>query len=112
MNFPRTLALTCAALFLATGIAQAKPLVYVTGTVTYNPEKAFNSYIIMATRKTTKMIDRNGNLVKEWDNRQPNNTMPSKAFPGGYVGAFIRSSPQGRRTTILWPSLTSTATSF
>ena len=81
--------MTCAAGLLATGMAQAKPLIQITGTVTYDPAKTFNSYVIMSTRRTTKMIDRNGNLVKEWNNMQAGNTMPAKAFPGGYVGMSL-----------------------
>ena len=89
MNFSKTLAMTCAAMLLATGMAQAKPLIQITGTVKYDPARTFNSYVIMSTKRTTKMIDRNGNLVKEWDNMQAGNTMPAKAFPGGYVGMSL-----------------------
>ena len=85
MNFSKAFAVSCAAIVLATGIAQAKPQSYITGTVKYDPAKTFNSYVLMSTKTTTKMIDRNGNLVKEWDNRSNDYSMPAKALPGGYV---------------------------
>ena len=106
MNLSKTLSVTCAALLLAAGVAQAKPQVYVTGTVKYDPAKTFNSYVIMATKGTTKMIDRNGNLVKEWDNKSNGYAMPPKAFPGGIVGiSWYNSLPTGGQD-----NLTSTAT--
>ena len=96
MHLSKTLSVTCAALLLAAGVAQAKPQVYVTGTVKYDPSKTFNSYVIMATKGTTKMIDRNGNLVKEWDNKSSGYSMPAKAFPGGIVGTtWYDSLPTG-----------------
>ena len=54
MHLSKTLSVTCAALLLAAGVAQAKPQVYVTGTVKYDPAKTFNSYVIMATKGTTR----------------------------------------------------------
>ncbi len=89
MNLSRTLSFTCAALLLAAGMAQAKPQVIVTGTVKYDPAKTFNSYVIMATKGTTKLIDRNGNLIKEWDSKSTEYSMPAKALPGGYVAMTL-----------------------
>ncbi|MBO4316948.1 MAG: aryl-sulfate sulfotransferase, partial [Mailhella sp.] len=85
MKLSKTIAFTAAALMLAGGIAQAKPLVYPVGTVRYNPEKAYNSYVILPSPRTAKLIDRNGNLVKEWDNKGPHYGMPNKVLPGGYL---------------------------
>ncbi|MBO4316942.1 MAG: aryl-sulfate sulfotransferase [Mailhella sp.] len=85
MKLSKTVAFTAAALVLAGGIAQAKPLIFPVGTVRYDPAKAFNSYVVMASQKTAKMIDRNGNLVKEWDLKGAGQAMPPKVLPGGYL---------------------------
>ncbi len=89
MHLTKTLSVACAALMLAAGVAQAKPLVQVTGTLRYDPAKTFNSYVIMTTKGTTKLIDRNGNLVKEWDNKSEEYGFPAKAYPGGIIGTTL-----------------------
>lgn len=85
MKLGKTLALTAAVLMMATGVVQAKPQTFAVGTVKYDPAKTFNSYVVMATQGSTKLIDRNGNLVKEWDLKGSPNAMPPKVLPGGYL---------------------------
>ncbi|MBH4343115.1 ArsR family transcriptional regulator, partial [Pseudomonas aeruginosa] len=64
---PRFPMLLLSAALLAAG-AHAAPSVYPTGVTRYNPQKAFNQYVIFsgADRKT-HLIDMNGNEVKRWD---------------------------------------------
>ncbi len=64
-------------------MAQAQTDIIPLGTIKYVPEKAWNSYVILAGAYP-KLIDRNGNLVKEWDNKG-GDAMPNKVLPGGYV---------------------------
>ena len=73
-----------AALLITAGTVQAKPQIYPVGTVQYDPAKAYNSYVIMTSSGTAKMVDRNGNLVREWDT-MGGASQPVKALPGGYV---------------------------
>ncbi|HEJ9865124.1 TPA: aryl-sulfate sulfotransferase [Pseudomonas aeruginosa] len=64
---PRFPMLLLSAALLAAG-AHAAPSVYPTGVTRYDPQKAFNQYVISsgADRKT-HLIDMNGNEVKRWD---------------------------------------------
>ncbi|WP_121358597.1 aryl-sulfate sulfotransferase [Pseudomonas aeruginosa] len=64
---PRFPLLLLSAALLAAG-AHAAPSVYPTGVTRYDPQKAFNQYVIFsgADRKT-RLIDMNGNEVKRWD---------------------------------------------
>ncbi len=64
---PRFPMLLLSAALLAAG-AHAAPSVYPTGVTRYDPQKAFNQYVIFsgADRKT-HLIDMNGNEVKRWD---------------------------------------------
>ncbi len=98
MSFSRSIAFAAAACLLACGSAEAKPRIYPAGTVLYNPEKAYNSYVVLATNHTTKLIDRNGNLVKEWDLFGAASSMPPKVLPGGYLMTNIYPNlPTGRQ---------------
>ncbi len=77
-------------------MASAETDVIPVGTIKYNPAKAWNSYVILAGSNTAKLIDRNGNLVKEW-NQFGGEGMPNKVYPGGHL------------LTTLYPSLSSGA---
>ena len=79
------LSILCCLAVLAVPPAFAKPLIYPVGTIRYDPAKTWNSYIVLSTQRTVKMVDRNGNLVKEWDNKSPDWSMPSKVLPNGCV---------------------------
>lgn len=77
------------ALFLALGLAfpgdaLAKPSVYPVGTIRYNPEKVWNSFVVLSGFNTVKLIDRNGNLVHEWDVKG-GRPAPAKVFAGGHA---------------------------
>ncbi|MBO4301146.1 MAG: aryl-sulfate sulfotransferase, partial [Desulfovibrio sp.] len=61
------------------------PQVYPVGTIQYDPAACWNSYIILSSERTAKLVDRNGNLVKEWDNKMQKYSMPNKVLPGGHV---------------------------
>lgn len=63
------------------GTAQAVPSVYPTGTVKYDPAKAYNGYVLIGY-ETPRLVDMNGNLVKEWPGYDG---MPNKALPGGQI---------------------------
>lgn len=61
--------------------SQAVPTTYPSGVTFYNPEKAYNGYTVIGYG-TPRVIDMNGNLVKEWKGYSG---MPNKALPGGYM---------------------------
>lgn len=85
MEFVKSAALACAALLLAGGVAQAKPSVHPVGTLRYDPAKCWNSFMILSNEDgSAKLVDRNGNLVKEWD-LMGGQGMPNKVYPGGYL---------------------------
>lgn len=73
---------------LYAGAAQAKPSVHPVGTLRYDPAKCWNSYVILANEGgsggSAKLIDRNGNLVHEWD-QKGGQGFPNKVYPGGYL---------------------------
>ncbi len=68
---------------LSAGLAQAQTDVIPMGTIKYDPAKAWNSFVVLAG-PYPKVIDRNGNLVKEWDNKGAP-AQPSKIYPGGHI---------------------------
>ena len=96
MKLLKSLALGLGAVLACSGMASAETDVIPVGTIKYNPAKAWNSYVILAGSNTAKLIDRNGNLVKEW-NQFGGEGMPNKVYPGGHL------------LTTLYPSLSSGA---
>ncbi len=59
------------------------PTVHPTGTIIYNPEKAFNGYtLFQAFEQGATLIDMNGGVVNHWHGLQG---FPNKLLPGGYV---------------------------
>ena len=83
MKLLKTLVLGLGAACLCAGAAQAQTDVIPVGTIKYDPARCWNSYIILAGTYP-KLIDRNGNLVKEWDNWGAA-AQPSKVLPGGHL---------------------------
>ena len=83
MKLLKTLVLRLGAACLCAGAAQAQTDVIPVGTIKYDPARCWNSYIILAGTYP-KLIDRNGNLVKEWDNWGAA-AQPSKVLPGGHL---------------------------
>ena len=63
------------------GAAQAVPGTFPTGTVKYDPSRAYNGYLLIGN-ETPRLVDMNDNLVKEWSGF---NGMPNKALPGGRI---------------------------
>ena len=64
----------------------AYPSVYPTGTTIYDPEKAWNGYVVfgLPSNSGAILIDMNGNEIRRWDgvNVEPE---PMRILPGGYV---------------------------
>jgi hypothetical protein len=55
-------------LVLGCATSVAAPSVYPTGVTRYDPDKAYNSYVLFSgADKITRLIDLNGNVVKEWN---------------------------------------------
>ena len=55
------------ALGCATSNVVAEPSVYATGVTRYDPDKAYNSYVLFSgADRVTRLIDLNGNVVREW----------------------------------------------
>ena len=87
MKLLKTLVLGRGAACLCAGAAQAQTDVIPVGTIKYDPAKCWNSYVILSPTvpgSSAKLIDRNGNLVKEWD-CMGGNGMPNKVYPGGHL---------------------------
>lgn len=86
MKLLKTLTLGIGAALICAGAVQAETQVIPMGTLKYDPAKTFNSYVILSpdVPGTAKLIDRNGNLVKEWDCKGGYG-MPNKVYPGGYL---------------------------
>lgn len=75
------------------GFALGAPTTYPTGTIKYDPDKAYNGYLLIAGG-LPRLVDMNGNLVREW----PDNIgMPNKALPGGRLMTGIGSWKDGQQ---------------
>lgn len=79
-KWSRVYLLALAFMFVAT-TAFATTTVFPTGTVQYSPDKTYNGYTLIAGGKP-RLIDMNGNLVKEWENA---NGFPAKMMPNGQL---------------------------
>ncbi len=88
MNMLRAVMAGLCVVSLCAGAAQAKSSVHPVGTLRYDPAKCWNSYVILANEGgsggSAKLIDRNGNLVHEWD-QKGGQGFPNKVYPGGYL---------------------------
>lgn len=84
MKFSKAIAVALGAVLMTSGLAMAKPTVFPVGTVKYDPAKTWGSFVILSGGPTAKLIDRNGNLVHEWD-LKGGGGMPNKVFKGGFL---------------------------
>ena len=87
MNFVKSFVMGLGMLGLCAGSSLADTNVIPVGTIKYDPAKCWNSYVILSPTvpgSSAKLIDRNGNLVKEWD-CMGGNGMPNKVYPGGHL---------------------------
>ena len=87
MNFVKSFVMGLGMLGLCAGSSLADTNVIPVGTIKYDPAKCWNSYVILTPDvpgASAKLIDRNGNLVKEWDTRGGYG-MPNKVYPGGHL---------------------------
>lgn len=68
MKHARATALLALSAPLLAAAVSAAPSVYPTGVTRYDPQKAFNQYVIFSgADNRTHLIDMNGNEVKRWD---------------------------------------------
>jgi hypothetical protein len=82
-----TLALVAA---LLAGAVHAAPSVYPTGVTRYDPEKAWNGYVLYgAADEKTYLIDANGNEVRSWDRRGIPSGLIDPAVNGGRRGHVL-----------------------
>ena len=87
MRFLKSFVLGLGMTALCAGSALAETDVIPVGTIKYDPAKCWNSYVILTPDvpgASAKLIDRNGNLVKEWDT-MGGYGMPNKVYPGGHL---------------------------
>lgn len=70
--------------------AQAAPSVYPTGVTRYDPAKAWNGYVIFSSPdQQTRLVDMNGNLIRQW---------PYRGFPAAVIDPAVNG---GRRGDVL-----------
>jgi hypothetical protein len=81
------IAAACAgALVTTTLVAQS---VFPTGTTRYDPKKAFNSFVLFTSDTVARLIDMNGNLVREWKNAADLTTLIDPSLVGGQRGHVL-----------------------
>ena len=82
----KTLTRWAACMALAPSLAFSFPSVYPTGTLIYQPEKAWSGYNLVGPSwwgdSSTYLVDMNGNIVKEWKGLMGHS---AKMMPGGYI---------------------------
>jgi hypothetical protein len=79
-----------AALALTTGTAMANPSIFPTGVTTYDPAKAYNSYVIFsAPDEKTHLIDMDGKEVKRWEYQGFPSELLDPAVTGGKRGHVL-----------------------
>jgi Arylsulfotransferase (ASST) len=82
----------------------AGPSVYPTGTTLYNPEKAYNMFVLITGGDGFgHLIDMNGNSVHEWKNASDLTTSLDPALTGGKPGhvLVILSTVEGQGTDLV-----------
>ena len=104
MSKSRVAAVIAAGLLVATvSSIWAYPSVYPTGTTIYDPEKAWNGFVVfgLPSNQGAVLIDMNGNEVRRWDgvNVEPG---PVRILPGGYIvgGATQREGHQEAKALV------------
>ncbi|HTV31718.1 MAG TPA: aryl-sulfate sulfotransferase [Methylocella sp.] len=69
---------------------QAEPGIYPTGVTRYDPSKAFNSYVLFAgADKITRLIDLNGNVIRQWNYTGFPSKLLDPAFAGDQRGHVL-----------------------
>lgn len=72
---------------LTASSVMAGPSVYPTGTTVYDPAKAYNSYVLFTGGdNTARLIDLNGNVVRQWKDAAAHSTAIDPALNGGRKG--------------------------
>ena len=75
---------------LMSAVALANPTVYPTGTTIYDPEKAWNSYVVFASPTgKTHLIDMAGNEVHRWELAGFPSEVLDPALTGGKKGHLL-----------------------
>ena len=75
----------------------AEPSVYPTGTTIYDPQKAFNSFVLFAGGDgVTRLIDLNGAVAHEWRNTGQPPFFIDPALAGGARGHIFVTLAAGR----------------
>jgi hypothetical protein len=76
--------------------AAAEPSVYPTGVTRYDPAKAFNSYVLFSgADKITRLIDLNGNVVRDWKYEGFPSVALDPALAGGNRGHVLVTLARG-----------------
>lgn len=95
---------------LAAGLSMSAwggPSVFPTGTTRYDPSRAENTYVLYTGGDDiTRLIDLNGNTVREWKNASTFGTLIDPALTGGRRGHVLVTLAQGEGSgTDLVPGL-------
>jgi hypothetical protein len=70
--------------------AQGEPSIFPTGTIRYEPAKAYNSFVLFTGGdKIARLIDLNGNPVHQWRNESSLITLIDPALAGGEPGHVL-----------------------
>ncbi|HEX5108739.1 MAG TPA: aryl-sulfate sulfotransferase [Vicinamibacterales bacterium] len=95
------LALTPAALILASALAVSGQSVYPTGTTIYEPARAWSGFTVLSPLNTPSaiVIDMNGTVVKQWEGYNNSAGGPARVLPGGDVIAAAGARP-GRQESV------------
>jgi len=85
--------------------AFSSPSVYPAGTTIYNPSKTYNSYVLFTGGDNiARLIDLNGNVVREWKDAAAHSTFINPALLGGKRGhVFVTIETAAGRGTDLIP---------
>ena len=87
-SFKSVITLTLLSVLFLPALALSGISVFPTGTVRYDPARAWNGYVILPGQVTAMLIDMNGNLVHEWDIKGGFG-FPNKVYKGGYLFTSI-----------------------
>ena len=90
------------ALMLCSLLASAAPSVYPTGVTIYDPARSWNGFTILSPLGgPARVIDMNGNVVKDWDEYNNSAGGPSRVFPGGVVMGATGARPPHQESLAL-----------
>lgn len=93
-TFPSLAVFIALAVFSASSM-HAAPTVYPTGTTTYQPDKTWNGYTVLAILNMPAVVvmDMNGKVVKRWEGFNVSAGGPARVFPNGVVMAPSGANP-------------------